>query len=92
MFYILNVDIYLYLCSKNNMYNILDVKYRYVSITSPYPTYEYIYIYIYIYIYAHTHTHTHTRKVKVKVTRSCPTLCHPMGDTVHGVLQARTLE
>ena len=29
---------------------------------------------------------------KVKVTRSCPTLCHPMDYTVHGILQARILE
>ena len=31
-------------------------------------------------------------KVKVKVTQSCPTLCDPMDYTVHGILQARTLE
>ena len=31
-------------------------------------------------------------RVKVKVTQSCPTLCDPMGYTVHGILQARTLE
>ena len=30
--------------------------------------------------------------VKVKVARSCPTLCHPMHCTVHGILQARILE
>ena len=30
--------------------------------------------------------------VKVQVTQSCPTLCDPMEYTVHGVLQARTLE
>ena len=29
---------------------------------------------------------------KVKVTQSCPTLCHPMDYTVHGILQARILE
>ena len=29
---------------------------------------------------------------KVKVTQSCPTLCHPVDYTVHGVLQARILE
>ena len=27
-----------------------------------------------------------------KVTQSCPTLCDPMDDTVHGILQARILE
>ena len=31
-------------------------------------------------------------KVKVKVAQSCPTLCDPMDYTVHGILQARTLE
>ena len=31
-------------------------------------------------------------KMKVKVTQSCPTLCDPMDYTVHGILQARTLE
>ena len=30
--------------------------------------------------------------VKGKVTQSCPTLCNPMDYTVHGILQARTLE
>ena len=35
--------------------------------------------------------------LKVLVTRSCPTLCHPMdysppGSSVHGILQARILE
>ena len=35
--------------------------------------------------------------MKVKVTQSCPTLCDPMdcsplGSSVHGILQARTLE
>ena len=28
-------------------------------------------------------------KVKVKVAQSCPTLCDPMDNTVHGLLQAR---
>ena len=28
----------------------------------------------------------------VKVTQLCPTLCHPMDYTVHGILQARILE
>ena len=28
----------------------------------------------------------------VKVTQLCPTLCHPMDCTVHGILQARILE
>ena len=31
-------------------------------------------------------------KVKVKVAQLCPTLCHPMDYTVHGILQARILE
>ena len=29
---------------------------------------------------------------KVKVVQSCPTLCYPMDNTVHGILQARLLE
>ena len=29
---------------------------------------------------------------EVKVAQSCPTLCDPMEYTVHGILQARTLE
>ena len=29
---------------------------------------------------------------KVKVAHSCPTLCDPIGYTVHGILQARILE
>ena len=29
---------------------------------------------------------------KVKVAQSCPSLCNPMGYTVHGILQARILE
>ena len=28
----------------------------------------------------------------MKVTQSCPTLCNPMDDTVHGILEARILE
>ena len=28
----------------------------------------------------------------MKVTQSCPTLCNPEDDTVHGILQARILE
>ena len=31
-------------------------------------------------------------KSEVKVAQSCPTLCDPMDYTVHGILQARTLE
>ena len=31
-------------------------------------------------------------KVKVKIAQSCLTLCDPMVYTVHGILQARTLE
>ena len=30
--------------------------------------------------------------VKAKVAQPCPTLCDPMGYTVHGILQARILE
>ena len=30
--------------------------------------------------------------MKVKVAQLCPTLCDPMGYTVHGILQARILE
>ena len=32
------------------------------------------------------------KKVKVKDTQSCLTLCHPMDNTVRGILQARILE
>ncbi|CAI9173720.1 unnamed protein product [Rangifer tarandus platyrhynchus] len=35
---------------------------------------------------------TFLKEVKVKVAQSCPTLCHPMDYTVHGMLQARILE
>ena len=38
------------------------------------------------------HWHVSKWKVKVKVTQLCPTLCNPMGYTVHGILQARILE
>ena len=31
-------------------------------------------------------------EVKVKVTQLCLILCNPMGYSVHGILQARTLE
>ena len=30
--------------------------------------------------------------MKVEGTQSCPTLCDPVDDTIHGVLQARILE
>ena len=30
-------------------------------------------------------------EVKVKVAQACPTLCNPMDETVHGILQARIL-
>ena len=45
--------------------------------------------------FIHTHTHTHTHSGLV--TKSCPTLCHPMdssqpGSSVHRILQARILE
>ena len=32
------------------------------------------------------------KTMKAKVAWSCPTLCNPMGYTVHGILQARILE
>ena len=32
------------------------------------------------------------KTMKAKVSWSCPTLCNPMGYTVHGILQARILE
>ena len=32
------------------------------------------------------------KRSEVKVTQLCPTLCSPMDYTVHGILQARTLE
>ena len=35
---------------------------------------------------------TESEKVKVKVSQLCPTLCDPMDNTVHGILQARILE
>ena len=35
---------------------------------------------------------THRMILKGKVAQSCPTLCNPMGYTVHGILQARILE
>ena len=31
-------------------------------------------------------------EVKVTVSQSCPTLCDPVGYTIHGILQARILE
>ena len=31
-------------------------------------------------------------EVKVKVAQSCPTLCNPMDCTLHGILQASTLD
>ena len=42
--------------------------------------------------YTATSHHLSILHVKVKVTQPCPTLCYPMGYTVHGILQARTLE
>ena len=33
-----------------------------------------------------------TDKVKMKVAQSCLILCNPVDYTVHGILQARTLE
>ena len=38
------------------------------------------------------HGEVHTQAVKVKVAQSCPTLCHPVDYTVHGILLARILE
>ena len=32
------------------------------------------------------------KRLKVKVAQSCLTLCNPMDNTVHGILQARILE
>ena len=32
------------------------------------------------------------KDVKVRVAQSCPNLCDPVDCTVHGILQARTLE
>ena len=51
-------------------------------------------------VYTHTHTHTHTHSciyICCLVAQSCPTLCNsvdcsPPGSSVHGLLQARTLE
>ena len=31
-------------------------------------------------------------EVKVTVSQSCPTLCDPVGYTIHGILQARILK
>ena len=39
-----------------------------------------------------THIFSHLLKVKVKVAQSSLTLCDPVDDTVHGILQARILE
>ena len=30
--------------------------------------------------------------MKVKIAQSCPTLCNPIDDRTHGILQARILE
>ena len=30
--------------------------------------------------------------MQLKIAQLCPTLCNPMDDTVHGILQARILE
>ena len=43
-------------------------------------------------LYSQDKFHFNVLKVKVKVAQSCPTLCDPMDDTVHGILQARILE
>ena len=55
--------------------------------------------------YSHTHTHTHIynhyivrlKLIQCSVSKSCPTLCHPIdsslpGSSVPGILQARILE
>ena len=36
-----------------------------------------------------THFNMCLKTVKMKATQSCPTLCNPMGYTVHGILQVR---
>ena len=36
--------------------------------------------------------HTRFPWSEVKVTQSCPTLCDPLGCTVHGIIQSRILE
>ena len=36
--------------------------------------------------------HQDFQEMKVKVSQLCLTLCNPMDYTVHGILQARTLE
>ena len=39
-----------------------------------------------------TAAETHFRSGSVLIAQACPTLCNPMGYTVHGILQARILE
>ena len=36
--------------------------------------------------------HNSIERKKLKVAQSCPTLCNPMDNRVHGILQARILE
>ena len=43
-------------------------------------------------LYSQDKFHFNVLKVKVKVAQSCLTLCDPVDDTVHGILQARILE
>ena len=42
-------------------------------------------IYLCLFMYIHIFIH-------MKFTQSCPTLCGPMDNSVHGILQARILE
>ena len=43
-------------------------------------------------LFPHLLIHSSWNRVKVKVAQLCPTLCNPMDNTVHGILQARILE
>ena len=44
-----------------------------------------------LYVYTINHF-SHLKRSEVKVTQLCPTLCDPLDDTVHGILEARILE
>ena len=62
-----------------------------------YGVYVYICMCVCIYRYICTYityicVHIYLYILKVKVAQLCPTVCGPMGDTVHGILQARILE
>ena len=62
--------------------------------------YVYIYIFIYVcgaYIYIYLQCTTAAAAAAAKLLQSCPTLCSPidgspLGSSVPGILQARTLE